>query len=53
MAPHNRITSLHGWVCLHAKTLGFIHPITGSSSASIRSCRRIHPFYRIAQEGTV
>ena len=26
--PHNCITSLHGQ-CLHAKTLGFIHPITG------------------------
>ena len=26
--PHNCITSLHGQ-CLHAKTLGFVHPITG------------------------
>ena len=26
--PHNCITRLHGQ-CLHAKTLGFIHPITG------------------------
>ena len=26
--PHNCITKLHGQ-CLHAKTLGFIHPITG------------------------
>ena len=26
--PHNCIISLHGQ-CLHAKTLGFIHPITG------------------------
>ena len=27
-APHNCIPSLHGQ-CLHAKTLGFVHPITG------------------------
>ena len=26
--PHNCITSLHGQ-CLHAKSLGFVHPITG------------------------
>jgi 23S rRNA pseudouridine1911/1915/1917 synthase len=26
--PHNCITSLHGQ-CLHAKTLGFVHPATG------------------------
>ena len=26
--PHNCITNLHGQ-CLHAKTLGFVHPITG------------------------
>ncbi len=26
--PHNCITSLHGQ-CLHAKTLGFVHPVTG------------------------
>ena len=26
--PHNCITSLHGQ-CLHANTLGFVHPITG------------------------
>lgn len=26
--PHNCIASLHGQ-CLHAKTLGFIHPVTG------------------------
>ena len=28
--PHNCIASLHGQ-CLHAKTLGFIHPITGEA----------------------
>lgn len=28
--PHNCISSLHGQ-CLHAKTLGFIHPITGEA----------------------
>ncbi len=28
--PHNCIASLHGQ-CLHAKTLGFIHPVTGQA----------------------
>lgn len=28
--PHNCIASLHGQ-CLHAKTLGFVHPVTGQT----------------------
>lgn len=50
--PHNCITSLHGR-CLqsNAKTLGFIHPITGSSCGLTLSCRNILPIYCNAQEG--
>jgi len=42
--PHNCITSLHGQ-CLHAKTLGFVHPITGDTCASTQTCRTILPIF--------
>lgn len=40
--PHNCITSLHGQ-CLHAKTLGFVHPSRGNTCGSILSCRITSP----------
>ena len=51
--PHNCITRLHGQ-CLHAKTLGFIHPIRGNISASTRSFRSIFThFIASLRRGTV
>ena len=48
--PHNCITRLHGQ-CLHAKTLGFIHPSRGNISLRLGAAGVFHPLYCIAQEG--